>query len=99
MTRFMLAPARSATGHVHTCLLPYRGPDGPVMLAAVPADEGRFTLLCATLTGPWQTFGELELFEPPPGNPSLDPIEQASPPRLAPSTRVPRPPAPAQRKA
>lgn len=99
MTRFMLAPARSATGHVHTCLLPYRGPDGPVMLAAVPADEGRFTLLCATLTGPWQTFGDLELFEPQPGNPSFDPIEQASLPGLDHYNWVRRLRAPAYRTA
>src|SRR3546814_19693116 len=68
MTRFMLAPARSATGNVHTRLLPYRGPDGPVMQDAVPADEGRFTLPRATLTGPWHTCRQLNTFVPHPGN-------------------------------
>src|SRR3546814_13406586 len=56
MPRFMLAPARSATSHVHTCLLPYRGPHGPVIPAAVPPSAARFPLLSATRTSPSPRF-------------------------------------------
>jgi hypothetical protein len=62
LTRFVLRPTRQAQS-AYSCLLPYRAPCGPVVLAARPvgADSRGWALACATLTGPWAPFAELRL--------------------------------------
>lgn len=64
-TRFLLVPRLRPAESAYTCLLPYRAPVGPVVLAAVPeassASHLRLRLLAAAPTGPWEPFGELEV--------------------------------------
>ena len=57
--RFLLTPTRRLRHHCLTTLLPYRGPDGPLMLAAFAESEGHFTLCWATPLGRWTRFGHL----------------------------------------
>ncbi|QIX27144.1 hypothetical protein ncot_11450 [Nocardioides sp. JQ2195] len=75
LSRFVLLPARSAQGHRHTSLLPYKGPEGPVLFAAEASAPDRFDLQHSGLTGEWITFGELHLLERQEGDTSFDPIE------------------------
>jgi len=65
VSRFVLRPRRDfATAY--TCLLPYLGTTGLVVLGAVP-DQARsagpvgFRLLAAAPRGPWHEFGQLHL--------------------------------------
>ena len=82
LTRFLLAPRRSAAGSRYGSVLPARSPRGLVVLAAVPvegAEEGgaRFRLVAATPTGPEEPFGELLLHGPldgPDADLSFDPV-------------------------
>lgn len=67
--RYLLIPRRDAAGSAYSCLMPYRAPDGTlVLIAAVPAGgrrqrpgDPRFTLLAATPRGPWHPFADLEV--------------------------------------
>jgi hypothetical protein len=60
--RFVLRPARHQ-GAVYSCLIPYQGTSGPVLLAALPTDDdgSQFDLAWASLMGAWSSFGRLEV--------------------------------------
>jgi hypothetical protein len=60
--RFVLRPARHQ-GAVYSCLIPYQGTRGPLLLAALPMDDdgSQFDLACASLMGAWSSFGRLEV--------------------------------------
>lgn len=81
VTRFVLTPARRREGRPYTTLLPYRGPDGPLLLGAVAAGEDRFRLSWAGASGPWVPFADLALQPTPaPDEPvSFDPVEHVLP--------------------
>lgn len=61
--RFLFSPSIDRSARAYTTILPYRTTSGPLLLAAFPADsDGReFELACASLQGPWRTFGRLEV--------------------------------------
>ena len=61
VTRFVLRPTRVPWSGPSTTLLPFRSPDGPLLLATRPTGPGRADLLWARPTGPWTLFGELAL--------------------------------------
>jgi hypothetical protein len=63
VTRFLLLPATSPQQRAMTTLVPYRSPDGPLLLAATPRSATHFELACASLRGPWRAFADLELDE------------------------------------
>jgi hypothetical protein len=54
--RFLLRPARHR-GAVYNCLIPYRTPTGPLLVAALPIDDDglQFELVCAPLRGAWSS--------------------------------------------
>src|SRR5215212_3138721 len=60
--RFLLRPARHR-GAVYNCLIPYRTPTGPLLVAALPIDDDglQFELVCAPLRGAWSSFGWLNV--------------------------------------
>jgi hypothetical protein len=60
--RFLLRPARHR-GAVYNCLIPYRSPTGPLLVAALPIDDDgfQFELVCAPLRGAWSSFGWLDV--------------------------------------
>jgi hypothetical protein len=62
LDRFLLRPARHR-GAVYNCLIPYRTPTGPLLVAALPVNEDgfRFELACAPLRGAWSSFGWLDV--------------------------------------
>jgi len=80
LTRFLLAPRRSAAGARYGSVLPARSPRGLVVLAAVPVAGGggaRLRLLAATPTGKEEPFGELLLHGPldgPDADLAFDPV-------------------------
>jgi hypothetical protein len=69
--RFTLIPRRSPLGGPSGTLMPFRGPDGPLVIAAQPLDRGsrrdgdpeltgtRWRLLWSGVTGPWRPFAVL----------------------------------------
>jgi hypothetical protein len=65
VTRFVLLPRRNAARAGYGCLLPYKAPTGPVMIAAIPVPASArqlvFQLVAASPGGRWQPFGRLEL--------------------------------------
>jgi hypothetical protein len=61
LTRFALRPTRLPWSGPSTTLLPFRSPDGPLLLATRPVGSGRADLLWARPTGRWTLFGELVL--------------------------------------
>lgn len=68
VTRFVLAPRRRVVDGPFTTLMPFRSPDGPVVVAALPrarADGGLdVLLLSARLRGPWHRWGALRVDAP-----------------------------------
>ena len=60
--RFVLRPTRHRAA-VYSCLIPYHGARGPVLLAAFPMDDdgSQFDLVCASLMGAWSSFGRLDV--------------------------------------
>jgi hypothetical protein len=85
-SRFALRPTWApARRNRYTTLLPYRTPNGPVVLGIFPGPPGGpdFELMCASLCGPWRPFASLQLTEPPgvPTDPtiSFDPTLNAIP--------------------
>lgn len=74
VTRFVLRPARSPQAPAYTTVLPYRGPRGPVLLAARAAGEQAYTLSWATAQGPWHSFARLRLARPVDQRISFDPL-------------------------
>ena len=63
LSRYLLLPSRTPTGHPLTTLLPYRSPRGPLLLGVVPESERRFGLCWAAPLVPWTFFATLELGE------------------------------------
>lgn len=75
LTRFVLTISASVGGRPYTTLLPYRGPHGPLLLAARAESERAFELFVATGTGPWTVLGRIQLEGPYSGPTiSFDPI-------------------------
>lgn len=67
VTRFVLAPARRPDHARFSTLLPYRTPEGPAVVGAVPSATGAtlgYELQVAIGVGPWRTFGTLEVPQP-----------------------------------
>ncbi|MET1133176.1 MAG: hypothetical protein ABWX60_07145 [Aeromicrobium sp.] len=79
LTRFMLRPVKSSGWHLSTSLLPYRGPEGPLLLAAAPTEPGRYTLLRAEGHRPWVAFAVLRLLHETDEEPSFDPVRRPLP--------------------
>lgn len=75
LTRFLLTAAWKADQQPYTTLLPYRTPQGPVVLGLRPDGDGVFHLERAFGTGAWTPFGRLVLDGPYAGPAlSFDPI-------------------------
>lgn len=79
ITRFMLRLVRPTARHVASTLLPYRGPRGPIMLAATQVEPEQYALLRADGDGPWIGFGRLRLTERIDRELSFDPIRHPLP--------------------
>lgn len=79
VTRFMLRLVRPTSRHVASTLLPYRGPRGPIMLAATQVEPEQYALLRADGDGPWIGFGRLRLTERIDRELSFDPIRHPLP--------------------
>lgn len=73
-TRFMLRLVRPTSRHVTSTLMPYKGPRGPVMLAATQVEPGEYALLRAAGDGPWVGFGRLRLVTQIDEEHSYDPV-------------------------
>lgn len=67
LTRYALTPAGTAYRRPMTTLLPYRAPEGAVLLSAVHRDERTIDLAWALGSGTWHPFAELVLHEDPVG--------------------------------
>lgn len=100
MTRFVLLPGRRIASRPLSTLLPYRGPEGALNLAAKVVSETEFTLWWSRGLGPWQRFARLELMPAGDQKPtvSFDPIAHHLP-DLPPYGWVRRLRAPAYRAA
>jgi hypothetical protein len=63
--RYVLLPARRHGRRAYTSLFPYRTGAGPLLLAAIPTDGSsrQFELSYSRLTGPWLSFGTLEVLQ------------------------------------
>lgn len=80
--RFVLVPGREPTETVYSTLIPYRTPQGPLLLAVRPTSERILELACARPGGRWRSFARLELASSPEGDlgdaeevgPSFDPV-------------------------
>ncbi len=84
LARFVLTAGRDVTARPLTTLLPYRGPDGPLLIAALasvtpPVLDGprlSFDLMWARGLDPWVPFARLEVEEGPSEDASVsfDPV-------------------------
>lgn len=72
--RFVPLLTRTRQGRTFSTLMPYRGPNGPVVLAARARSPRTFDLAHAAPTGVWHRFGRLELLHPVDADPSFDPM-------------------------
>lgn len=79
VTRHLLRLVRPTTRHVASTLLPYRGPRGPVVLAATLLEPGQYALLRAAGDGPWVGFGHLSLVARIDEERSYDPVAHPLP--------------------
>lgn len=79
VTRSMLRLVRPTTRHVASTLVPYRGPRGPVMLAATLVEPEQYALLRADGGGPWIGFGHLRLVARLEAERSYDPVARPLP--------------------
>ena len=79
LTRFLLRPVRSSGWHLSTTLLPYKGQEGPLLLAAAPTGEGQWVLLRAEGQGAWVAFAVLRLLSETDVEPSFDPVRRPLP--------------------
>ena len=61
LSRFVLTASRSPYGRPMTTLLPYRTPQGPVLLSATATAENQFDLAVASPAGSWRPFATLVL--------------------------------------
>lgn len=72
-SRYVLLPRRRARDGALTSLMPFAGPDGPVLLGALPTARGdTWELAWARPRGPWLAFGALRLGADPSGAPDRD---------------------------
>lgn len=80
LSRFALVARRTSGGPL-TSLLPYRSPNGPILLGARPDDDTGFDLLWATLAGGWRRFGYLDVStrEAPDQRIRFDPVRNVPP--------------------
>lgn len=78
-SRFLLRPVKSSGWHLSTTLLPYRGPEGPLLLAAAPTEPHQYVLLRAEGQGAWVAFAVLRLLHESTEQPSFDPIRRTVP--------------------
>jgi hypothetical protein len=78
-TRFLLRPVRSSSWHLTTTLLPYRGPNGPILLAAAATEPQNYVLLRAEGQGEWVAFAHLRLVRKTDEEPSYDPVRRPLP--------------------
>ena len=76
LTRFLLTPSRTTYGRPMTTLLPYRTPQGPLLLGARSERAGVVQLSCALAGGPWRPFADLVVSDEDAGDPtvSFDPV-------------------------
>lgn len=60
-SRFVLKPTLQRGGGAYSTLLPYRSPEGPLLLAAIPDDHvaEQFTVAVASPGGAWRAFADL----------------------------------------
>jgi hypothetical protein len=65
LSRFVLTPSRTPQGRPMTTLLPYRTPQGPVLLGARSTGEETFELAWARYDGDWHAFADLRLSQLP----------------------------------
>lgn len=86
LTRFVLTAGYDVGSRPLTTLLPYRGPDGPVLIAARAADEASdtspvFELLWSRGLGAWVPFARLSVSEVAGPDPaiSFDPVLNSLP--------------------
>jgi hypothetical protein len=89
LTRFLLTPASSRGSRPFTTLLPYRGPSGPLLIAARPVADldhpgparPALELLWSQGLGRWVEFGRLDLSETSGPDPaiSFDPVRNPLP--------------------
>lgn len=81
LTRFVLTGGRGIGARPLTTLLPYRGPDGPILLAARATGELTFELLWARGVGDWVRFARLEVGDTAGPDPaiSFDPVRNPLP--------------------
>ena len=63
--RYVLLPARRHGLRAYTSLFPYRTLTGPLLLAAIPTagSPREYELAYSRLTGPWLSFGTLEIMQ------------------------------------
>jgi hypothetical protein len=76
LTRFVLTPSLTTYGRPMTTLLPYRTPQGPLLLGARSDQPGVVRLACALGSGPWRFFAELTISDQSAEDPtvSFDPV-------------------------
>ncbi|MCD9154820.1 hypothetical protein [Aeromicrobium duanguangcaii] len=79
LSRFLLRPVRPSSRHLTSTLVPYRGPAGPILLAAVQTQPEEYVLLRAEGTGEWIGFAHLRLLHETDEEPSYDPIRRPLP--------------------
>ncbi|MBC9226561.1 hypothetical protein GL325_09525 [Aeromicrobium sp. 636] len=79
LSRFLLRPVRPSSRHLTSTLMPYRGPAGPILLAAVQTQPEEYVLLRAEGTGEWIGFAHLRLLHEIDEEPSYDPIRRPLP--------------------
>lgn len=59
--RYVLRPARAGRGSPYTTLLPYRGPQGSVLLRLEDHDDRTYELAHSSASGSWRPFATLTL--------------------------------------
>ncbi len=83
LTRFVLTAGYDVGRRPLTTLLPYRGPRGPVLIAARAADDSglRFELLWSRGLGAWVSFADLAVSDVAGPDPaiSFDPVRNPLP--------------------
>jgi hypothetical protein len=83
LTRFVLTAGYDVGRRPLTTLLPYRGPSGPVLIAARAADDSglRFELLWSRGLGAWVSFADLAVSDDAGPDPaiSFDPVRNPLP--------------------
>jgi hypothetical protein len=74
LTRYLLRPALTPSAPAYTTLLPYRGPDGPLLIGARATGETAYGLSWASAQGPWRAFATVHLGQETDRDLSFDPL-------------------------